>query len=255
MIYKEIQSEKVPALGLGTYQLTGRDCARAVEQALSIGYRHIDTAQMYGNENEVGQAMQSSGVERGEIFLTTKIWPSDFAHDRAIEKTHDSLKKLRTEYVDLLLMHWPSSSIPHQETLEAMRELQDEGKVRHVGVSNFSPRQVEDAARHATIFCNQVEYNAGRRQDAILEQAQEMDYLLAAYKPIARGAILNNATLEEIGESHGKSTAQVALRWLTQQEKVCAIPKATSDAHLKSNFEVFDFELTDDEMKRIGGLA
>ncbi len=255
MMYKEIQSEKVPALGLGTYRLTGKDCARAVEQALSIGYRHIDTAQMYGNEDEVGQAMQASGVDRSEIFLTTKIWPSDFAHDRAIEKTHDSLKKLRTEYVDLLLMHWPSSSVPHGETLEAMRELQDKGKVRHIGVSNFSPQQVEDAAHHATIFCNQVEYNAGRHQDAILEQAQEMDYLLTAYRPIARGAILNDATLKEIGESHGKSTAQVALRWLIQQEKVCAIPKATSEAHLKSNFDIFDFELTDAEMKRIGGLT
>nr|MBA3703983.1 aldo/keto reductase [Rubrobacteraceae bacterium] len=137
MEYQTVKGEKVPSLGLGTYRLTGEACVRAVGRALSMGYRHVDTAQMYGNEAEVGRGIEDAGVDRGEIFLTTKIWPSDFAHDSAIRKTRESLKKLRTQYVDLLLMHWPGDGVPLGETLGAMRELQEEGSVLHIGVSNF----------------------------------------------------------------------------------------------------------------------
>jgi diketogulonate reductase-like aldo/keto reductase len=136
-----------------------------------------------------------------------------------------------------------------------MRELQEEGSVRHIGVSNFLPSMVEDAARHAEIFCNQVEYHPYEAQDELLEQAKEMDYLLTAYRPLSKGTILDDATLREIGETHGKTPAQVALRWLIQQEKVAAIPKATSEDHLRSNFDVFDFELSDEEMERVFGLS
>ena len=142
MEYQTIRNEKVPVLGLGTYRLTGEACVRAVGRALSMGYRHLDTAQMYGNEAEVGRAIEDSGIERGEIFLTTKVWPSDFAHDRVKEKTRASLEKLLTEYVDLLLMHWPGDGVPLGETLGAMRELQQEGSLLHIGVSNFSPSLV-----------------------------------------------------------------------------------------------------------------
>ena len=183
MEYLRIKSTEVPSLGLGTYRLTGEACVRAVGRAISIGYRHVDTAQMYGNEAEVGRGIGDSGVGREEIFLTTKVWPSDFAHDRVIRKTRESLKKLRTEYVDLLLMHWPGDGVPLGETLGAMRELQDDGSVRYVGVSNFSPSLVEEAAEHVEIFCNQVQYHPYRSQHALLEQAQEMDYLLTAYTP------------------------------------------------------------------------
>ncbi|MGH3148804.1 MAG: aldo/keto reductase, partial [Rubrobacter sp.] len=159
MEYKTIKGEKVPSLGLGTYRLTGEACERAVERALSMGYRHVDTAQMYGNEAEVGRGIEDSGLDRGEIFLTTKVWPSDFVHDRVIRKTRESLNKLRTEYVDLLLMHWPGDGVPLGETLGAMRELQEEGSVLHIGVSNFSPSLVEEATGHAEVFCNQVQYH------------------------------------------------------------------------------------------------
>src|SRR5215210_1403600 len=159
MEYQTIKGEKVPSLGLGTYRLTGGACVRAVERGLQVGYRHLDTAQMYGNEAEVGRGIRGSGVDRGEIFVTTKVWPSDFAHERVIRKTGESLKKLRTEYVDLLLMHWPGDGVPLGETLGAMRELQEEGSVLHIGVSNFSPSLVEDAAEHVDIFCNQVQYH------------------------------------------------------------------------------------------------
>jgi 2,5-diketo-D-gluconate reductase B len=255
MEYQTTRGEKVPALGLGTYRLTGEACVRAVGRALSMGYRHLDTAQMYGNEAEVGRAIEDSGIEREEIFLTTKVWPSDFAHDRVKEKTRASLKKLRTEYVDLLLMHWPGDGVPLGETLGAMRELQQEGSLLHIGVSNFSPSLVEDAAEHAEIFCNQVQYHPYRRQDALVDQAQEMDYLLTAYTPLSRGGVQKDTTLRDIGDAHGKTATQAALRWLVQQDKVCAIPKATSEEHLRENLDVFDFELSAEEMDRIFSLG
>ena len=255
MEYQTIKSEKVPSLGLGTYRLTGEACARAVGRALSMGYRHLDTAQMYGNEAEVGRGIEDSGVDREEIFLTTKVWPSDFAHDRVLRKTGESLKKLRTQYVDLLLMHWPGDGVPLGETLGAMRELQEEGSLLHIGVSNFSPSLVEEAAIHAEIFCNQVQYHPYRSQAALLEQAQEMDYLLTAYTPLSRGGVGRDATLGEIGETHDKTATQAALRWLLQQDKVCAIPKATGEDHLRENLDVFDFELSEEEMDRIFSLS
>jgi diketogulonate reductase-like aldo/keto reductase len=253
--YQTIQGEKVPSLGLGTYRLTGEACERAVERALGMGYRHVDTAQMYGNEAEVGRGIEDSDVGRGDIFLTTKVWPSDFAHDRVISKTHESLKKLRTDYVDLLLMHWPGDGVPLGETLGAMRELQDEGRVLHIGVSNFSPSLLEEATEHAEIFCNQVQYHPYRSQDALLDQAQRLDYLLTAYTPLSRGGVQGDATLREIGEAHGKTATQVTLRWLVQQEKVSAIPKATGGEHLAENLDVFDFELSGEEMDRVFSLS
>jgi diketogulonate reductase-like aldo/keto reductase len=210
---------------------------------------------MYGNEAEVGRGIEEAEIDRTEIFLTTKVWPSDFAHDRVIRKTKESLQKLRTQYVDLLLMHWPPDGVPLGETLGAMRELKEEGSVLHIGVSNFSPTLVEEAAEHAEIFCNQVQYHPYRSQGALLYQAQEMDYLLTAYTPLSRGGVGRDATLGEIAEAHGKTATQAALRWLLQQDKVCAIPKATSDEHLRENLDVFDFELSDEEMDRVYTLG
>ena len=255
MEYQTIKGEKVPSLGLGTYRLTGEACVRAVERGLSVGYRHLDTAQMYGNEAEVGRGIENSGVDRGEIFVTTKVWPSDFARDRVIRKTRESLKKLGTGYVDLLLMHWPGDGVPLGETLGAMRELQQEGGVLHIGVSNFSPSLVEEATEHAEIFCNQVQYHPYKHQDALRDQAQKLDYLLTAYTPLSRGGVQDDATLREMGEAHAKTATQVALRWLVQQDKVSAIPKATSEEHLEENLDVFDFELSEEEMARIASLS
>nr|WP_207956888.1 aldo/keto reductase [Rubrobacter tropicus] len=252
--HQNIKGEKVPSLGLGTYRLGGEVCVEAVSLALSMGYRHVDTAQMYGNEAEVGRGIEGSGVDREEVFLTTKVWPNDFRHERVIRRTRESLQKLRTDYVDLLLMHWPGDGVPLGETLGAMRELQEEGSVRHVGVSNFSPDLVEEASGHVEVFCNQVEYHVYRGQDSVLDQARKMDYLLVAYRPLSRGGVEEDATLREIGEAHGKTAAHVALRWLVQQEKVSAIPKATSEDHLRANLDVFDFELSDEEMDRVSAL-
>ena len=255
MQYKQIKNEKVPSIGLGTWRLSGSACTEAVERALSLGYRHIDTAQMYGNEDEVGRGMDSSGVDRGEIFLVTKLSTSNFTHEKVLSSAHESLEKLGTEYADLLLMHWPNPRIPLEETLGAMRELQEEGSVRHIGVSNFPASMVVEATQHAEIFCNQVEYHPRHPQDELLEQARDLDYLLTAYSPVAKGRILSDATLGEIGEAHSKTPAQVVLRWLVQQEKVCAIPKAQSREHRESNLDIFDFELSEEEMELVSGLG
>jgi 2,5-diketo-D-gluconate reductase B len=252
--YQEIKGEKVPSLGLGTWRLSGQECIRAVERALALGYRHIDTAQMYANEGEVGRGIRNSDVGREEVFLVTKVRTSSFSHDDVIRSTRESLKKLQTEYIDLLLMHWPNPSVPLEETLGAMRELREEGSVKHMGVSNFPPSMVEEATEHAEIFCNQVEYHPYRAQDELLQQAREIDYLLTAYSPVARGTVANDRTLREIGDAHGKTPAQVTLRWLIQQEKVAAIPKAASEDHLRSNSDIFDFELSVDEMERVFAL-
>ncbi|MGI8911510.1 MAG: aldo/keto reductase, partial [Rubrobacteraceae bacterium] len=255
MEYQTIKGEKAPSLGLGTYRLTGEACTRAVERALSMGYRHIDTAQMYGNEAEVGQGIEASDMDQEEVFITTKVWPSDFERERVIRTTHESLRKLGTDHIDLLLMHWPPNGVPLGETLGAMRELQDEGSVRHIGVSNFSTTLVEEAAEHAEIFCNQVEYHPYRDQGHSRTQARSMDDLLTAYRPLSGGGAGDDATLREIGEAHGKTAAQAALRWLIQQEKVSAIPKASSEDHLRANLDIFDFDLSAEEMDRISGLS
>lgn len=253
--HQTVRGVAVPSLGMGTWRLSGDSCREAVELALDVGYRHLDTARIYGNEREVGEGIKNSGIERGDIFLTTKLWTDAFTHDAAIEAGRESLEKLGTDYIDLFLMHWPNPDVSIEETVTAMRQLQDEGVVRHIGVSNFSVAQVEEAAKHADIFCNQVKYNTEEDRSDLLEQAAGMDYLLTAYTPISKGRTNDDETLKDIASGYGKSPTQIALRWLVQQEKASAIPKATGRAHLEENFDIFDFELSEDEMNRIFALS
>ena len=255
MIYQTIKGEDVPALGLGTWRLNGKACVRTVERALEIGYRHVDTAQAYENEKEVGRALNQSTVDRDRLFLTTKVWRENLEPGRVRSSTQESLKALGVDFVDLLLVHWPADDVPIGETLGAMRELQEEGKVRYIGVSNFTPSLIERAVEAAPLFCNQVEYHPFLSQDDLLATMRRHEMLLTAYSPIARGKVLENETLEAIGEAHGKSPVQVTLRWLVQQDGVAAIPKAADEDHLDSNFAIFDFELSPEEMDRISGLA
>lgn len=254
MIIENIQGQEVPALGFGTWDLNGEDCVKGVEHALSLGYRHIDTAQGYDNEAEVGRGLKNSGVSREDIFLVTKLKPSNFAEDRALSTTRESLEKLDAGYVDLLLLHWPNPDVSVGETLGALNTFIGEGSVRRIGVSNFTPSLVEEAKQHADIFANQVEYHPYLSQDKLIGQAKSLGYLLTAYSPIAKGKVLDDETLQNIGEAHGKSPVQVCLRWLVQQEHVAAIPKASSAAHRESNFDIFDFELSDEEMEQIYDL-
>ncbi len=253
--FVQVQDEQVPALGLGTWQLTGPDCRRVVEQALEIGYRHIDTAQTYGNEDQIGQALRSNMVvDRDELFVTTKLANRNHAPQYVLASTDDSLRRLGIGYVDLLLVHWPVELDSLPATLEAMVRLRDDGKVRHVGVSNFTPSQVELALQHGPIFCNQVEYHPFLAQPQQLALARERGLLLTAYAPLARGQVADDPGLADIGRRRGKTPAQVALRWLVEQEAVSAVPKASSRDHLQENFTIFDFELSDDEREEISAL-
>ncbi|HEX9620270.1 MAG TPA: aldo/keto reductase [Polyangiaceae bacterium] len=255
MQYVSAKGVKVPALGLGTWKLRGRECQEVVEHALELGYRHFDTAQMYGNEADVGVGIRQSGIERSELWVTTKLWLDNLAYDAATRTTHESLKRLATPYVDLLLIHWPHTDIPLEVTLEAMVRLHDQGLVRCIGVSNFTPALLSQALRIAPISAVQLEYHPRLSQARMLAMARRSDLIFTAHSPLARGGVLSDPTLSSIGERYGKTVSQVTLRWLIQQENVVAIPKASSYVHLAENANIFDFELTRQDMDRIGNLT
>lgn len=252
-MHLSVKGESVPAVGLGTWTMYGQPCTAAVEKALGMGYRLIDTAQDYGNEAHVGLGISQSGVNRETLFLVTKVHPSNFSYDRTLRSTHESLRKLATEYVDLLLMHWPNPQVPLEETLTAMLRLQEEGTIRHIGVSNFSTSLVEVAYRYADIFCNQIEYHPYLSQNKLIAQSKKMGHLLMAYCPLAKGRVSDESAIEKIAAAHGKTSGQVALRWIFQQGLV-PIPKASSGDHQKANYSIFDFELSGEEMAVISGL-
>ncbi|MEF8829338.1 MAG: aldo/keto reductase [Haloarcula sp.] len=251
----QVQGTSVPAIGLGTWQLTGPSCTETVETALEMGYRHIDTAQAYGNERQVGLGMEAAAVDREDVFLTTKLDGSNRDERSVRRSTRESLNRLGTDYLDLLLIHWPNAPwmASLSETLGAMNDLVEEGLVRHIGVSNFSPSLLDEARAISTapILTDQVQYHPYWDQRKLLDYCRIHDVLLTAYSPLARGGVLDDPALVQIGNRYGKSPAQVALRWLVQQDGVAAIPKASSRDHLEANLAVFDFELTDAEMERI----
>lgn len=252
-----MQGTQMPALGFGTWQLTGEQCIRSTRNAIDIGYRHIDTAQIYENEAEVGQAIAESSVPRNQLFVTTKLWTTHFTEELVASSLEESLRKLRMDYVDLLLIHWPNPDVPLEETLTAMMRQQQAGKVRHIGVSNFPVKLMREAleTHGAPIACNQVEYHALLPQRAVLEYAQAHDIIVTAYSPLARGRLGNHPVLEKIGRKYNKSANQVALRWLIEQKGVAAIPKAASEKNARANFDIFDFELDEADKKDIAAMA
>jgi 2,5-diketo-D-gluconate reductase B len=251
----EIQGNRVPALGLGTWLLTGADCVEGVRDALELGYRHVDTARAYGNEREVGEGLRASGVPREEVFLTTKVSPNDAAPHRVRASCEASLADLGVRQVDLLLLHWPSRTVPLADTLEAMSVLLDETLIARLGVSNFPPAMLRDALDLAPVFCDQVKLNPYVAENELLELAVERDILVTAYSPLARGRVARDATLREIAAAHDKTPAQVALRWVLDHPNVCTVPKASSHARRLENLDVFDFALTEEERARIDALA
>jgi 2,5-diketo-D-gluconate reductase B len=250
----EIQGTTIPKLGFGTWQIEGPECQQAVEDALAIGYRHIDTARAYGNEREVGRGLAAGGVPRQEFFLTTKIWREEYAPDDLRRAAEDSLRNLQVDCIDLLLLHWPNPDFALEETLGALVALRDDGLILHLGVSNFPVGMLREALEIAPVFADQVEFHPFLSQDALVDLAAEQDFMVTAYSPLARGRVPRDPTLREIGEAHGKTAGQVALRWLLDKPQVCAIPKASSHERRLENFEVFDFELSDDERAAIEDL-
>ncbi|MFB6360146.1 MAG: aldo/keto reductase [Halobacteriales archaeon] len=253
MEHETAQAVPVPVLGLGTSGMTGAECRRAVLEAFDLGYRHLDTAQMYDNEDAVGAAIADAELDREEVFLTTKILPENLAYDDLRTTFDESLDRLDTDYVDLLLIHAPSDEVPLAESLEAMNELQRDGWVEHIGVSNFDVDQTARAIdlSETPILTNQVKYHPYHPQDDLLAYCLEQDVLLTAYTPLAKGEVFDDTTLIEIANRHGKTPAQIALRWLVQQDGVITIPQSADPEHLAENIDVFDFALTDAEMAEI----
>jgi 2,5-diketo-D-gluconate reductase B len=248
----------IPALGFGTFRMTEDEVLSILPAALAAGFRHVDTAQIYRNEAAVGEALEEAGVPRAEIFLTTKVWVTNFAPDAFLASVEDSLKKLRTDHVDLLLLHWPGGSeVPHAEQIESLNEVQRRGWTRHVGVSNYNVAQMADAIRRspAKIATNQVEYHPWLDQSKLLAAARAAGVSVTAYYAMADGKSARDPVLAEIGRAHGKSAAQVALRWLVQQPDVIALSKTAKVSRLGENLAVFDFELSEEEMARIFALA
>lgn len=256
MLFQYAHGVRVPALGFGTFQLTGRAAVVATGQALGVGYRHLDTAALYGNEAEVGAALAASPVPRDQVWLTTKVWPDDFRKGDLQRAAEASVRRLGTE-PDLLLLHWPSRTVPLEETLGALNEARRRGLTHHIGISNFTTRLLEAAwsCTEAPLLVNQVEYHPYLDQSAVLGAVRARGMILTAYSPLAQGQVYADPVLRRIAEAHGKTPGQVALRWLIQQEGVTAIPRSGRKANLEANFAVFDFELSQEEMGRIAGLA
>ena len=251
----EAKGFKIPIVGLGTWALRGRDCARLTEQAIRIGYRHIDTAQMYDNEREVGEGVRASGL-RPEVMVTTKVQPTLLAPHDLERSVKESLARLRLDVVDLLLIHWPSPSVPLAETLGAMAKMKREGYTRQIGVSNFTVALLEQANKISSepLVCNQIECHPFLNQDKVIGACRSDGMAVVAYSPIARGGAWDNKVLDKIGKAHGKTAAQVCLRWLVQQG-IVVIPRTSRVERLKENFALFDFELSDAEMREIAGLS
>jgi 2,5-diketo-D-gluconate reductase B len=252
MQFVEANGANIPAIGLGTWELRGRTCARLVEQAIKLGYRHIDTAQIYENEREVGDGLRASGVKRDDVFVTTKVWTTHFAPNDLERSTKESLAKLRLSEVDLLLLHWPNPQVPLSETLGALAHVRKLGMARYIGVSNFTVTLIEEAvaACPEPLACDQVEYHPYLDQTKVLDACARHGMALVAYSPVAKGRIKNDQVLARIGQAHGKTAAQVCLRWLIQQN-VAAIPRTSRIERLSENIDIFDFALSEEEMRLI----
>ncbi len=248
---------EIPQLGLGTWQNTDpEECVKSVQQALDMGYKHIDTAQAYSNEEDVGKGIKQSEVPLEDFFLATKVWIDNLAHKDVIETTEESLNKLDVEKVDLMYVHWPARAYDPQETMEAFNQLVEEGKIENIGVSNFSPEQIEEAQEHADtkILANQVEMHPLLQQDELVDYVQDNDMYLVAYSPLARGKVMDVPEIQEIAEKHGVSEAQVSLAWIMQHENVVAIPKASSEDHIRDNYESLDLELDEEDIEKINSI-
>jgi len=246
----EVRGTRVPKIGLGTWNMTGPGAVDAVASALALGYRHIDTAEMYRNESEIGQALQQAGVPREELYLVSKVWPDHLTRQAVVEACGASLARLGTDYLDLYLIHWPSDRVPIEETMAGLNQLVEDGRTRQIGVSNFSLEQLRaaQAASSAPVFCNQVKFHLDHPQANLVAYSQQHELLITAYTPLAKGRFGHKQTLVEIAGRTGKTSHQVALRWLIQQPNVVAIPKASQRQHQLENLGIFDFELSEDEM-------
>jgi 2,5-diketo-D-gluconate reductase B len=252
----EAHGARIPLVGLGTWDLRGRTCARMVEEALRLGYRHVDTAELYDNEYEVGEGLRSSGVAREEVFVTTKVWPSHFAARELERAAKESLTRLKLAHVDLLLLHWPNPQIALRETIGALCKVKRAGLARHIGVSNFTVALIEEAVGLADepLVCDQIEVHPFIDQSRVIAACARHGMAVVAYSPVARGGVKRDKVLAKIAAAHDKTAAQVALRFLVQQG-IVVIPRTSRVERLKENLAIFDFALGKAEMAEIARLA
>lgn len=252
----EYNGIEIPKIGLGTWQNTGENCVKSVKQGIELGYRHIDTAQIYENEEEVGQGIEDSGIKREDVFVTTKVWMDRVSKDKFRPSVEESLKKLKTDYVDLLLLHWPVEDVDLSEQLEELQKVQKDGLTRLIGVSNYNvelmKKVVED--NNVDIATNQVEYHPFLSQEDVLSYLRSQGMFLTAYSPLARGNVLENTTLREIGLKYDLNPAQITILWEYQTDNVVTIPKAGKFEHVEDNLKAIEKELSDEDMEKISGL-
>ncbi|MCI4670636.1 MAG: aldo/keto reductase [Bacteroidia bacterium] len=252
----KIKGQSIPKLGLGTYRLTGSQGIAVVEAAIEMGYTHIDTAQMYENEKEVGTALKNSGKPRENIWLTTKVWPSNLSREKFLPSVEESLAKLQVSKVDLLLIHWPSKEVRLEEAVEQLIKAKEKSFADNIGVSNFPSEMVRTAVGvGADLMTNQVEYHPYLSQHSLKQVLDSFGISLTAYRPIVKGQVNEDPVILKIAEKYGKSGVQVALRWLIQQEAVMTIPMTSKIHRLKENMDIFDFQLEAEEMNLISDLT
>lgn len=249
----------LPAIGLGTWQNTDREtCIDSVSTALEAGYRHVDTAQYYGNEEVVGEGIARADVPRDEIVVATKVHAEKFglAYDEVIEGLEVSLDRLGLDSLDLLYVHWPVGNYDAAETMPAFDELLDRELIDHVGVCNFSIELLEEARDHleSPLFAHQAETHPLLPRDDLVAHAQKHDYHYVAYSPLARGSVFDVPEIRDIAERHGVSPARVSLAWLLRKDNVAAIPKSSSEGHIRDNLRALDLELTADDVDRIDDI-
>lgn len=249
---KLASGHEMPMLGLGTWRLKGKECERVIKTAIELGYTHIDTAWMYDNQRACGKALREVGIDRDELFITTKIWHTHLKHDDVLSQFDVCIRDLQMDYVDLLLIHWPSDSVPFEETFGAFQKIYDAGKVRSIGISNFSIAQVDRACKISDlpICTNQVEYHVRSKKEELRVHCDARNIPITAHRPLAVGNLADDTELTEIGNKHGKTAAQVALRWLIQKD-IITIPKSGSEPHLRENLDIFEWQLTDEEMQTL----
>ncbi len=246
----------IPSIGLGTWDLRGKEGENVIQVALDVGYRHIDTAQMYENEKEVGNAIINSKIEREKLFITTKIYTLVVKNNGIKDSFEKSLINLKTEYVDLLLIHFPAFTTNLNDMLEILFELKENDKAKNIGISNFNHNLVNDCIKlgYKDIFCNQVEYHPYLEQNNLIRVLKEYNILPVAYSPLAKGKLLNDKVILNISKKYTKQPAQIILRWLNQQGWI-AIPKSANENRMKDNMNIFDFTINEKDMNLLYGLA
>ncbi|QDZ03443.1 aldo/keto reductase [Nitratireductor mangrovi] len=258
MEHVEANGASIPALGLGTWTLKGRHCADLVAHALSLGYRHLDTAAMYDNEEAVGEGLRASGLKRDDVFVTTKVWYTDIAPGDLERSARESLRRLGLDHVDLLLIHWPNPAIPVADSIGALNAVRAAGLTRHIGVSNFTTGLLAEAiaASEHPLVANQVEYHPRLSQAKVLAACRAAGMAMVSYCPLYRGgALFAEPAIAEAARRTGRTPAQIVLRWHVQQDGVVAIPRTTRKERLAENAAIFDFTLTEDEMAAISALS